>query len=332
MPVNQTPEYMKAEERYRAATTPQKRLEGLEEMLRLLPKHKGSEKLQSQLKQRIKVARQELQQPKRHGGGHRDLFSVPKQGAGQVTLLGEANVGKSAIVHALTDAKVEVADFPFATHAAVPGMAHHEDVPIQFVDMPPVIKGQAQPGMMGAFRAADIILLVVDLSAIGLLDQFEQPISMLLGRNLRPVSQPVLEFDTDEPDVEPKRVLVAANKCDTPGALDNFEGMKELLDSHLWMLPISAETGEGLTALTAACFELLHVIRIYSKKPGKPVDYSVPFIMPMGGTVQDLAYLVHRDLAANLKSARAWGSGVHDGQQVNHTHVLTDKDVVELHF
>ncbi len=333
MPVNQSPEYTKAELRYRAATTPADKLAGLEEMLRMVPKHKGSEKLQSQLKQKIKAAREDMQHKKKHGGGHRDLFAVSKQGAGQVTLLGAANVGKSAIVQALTDAKVEVADFPFSTHAAVPGMAHHEDAPIQLVDMPPVMDGHAQPGMMGAYRLADIILLVVDLSAIDLLDQFEQPLALLAERHLRLVSQAVLKPTTD-PDDETVllRGLVAANKCDTPGAMDNFEGMKELLDSDLTMLPVSAETDEGLDKLTATIYDLLHVIRVYSKKPGKPPDLTMPFIVPKGGTVHDVAELVHRELAQKLKTARAWGTGVHDGQQVHQTHVLSDKDVIELHF
>lgn len=332
MSVNQSPEYMKAEERYRAASTPEDKLGGLEEMLRLLPKHKASEKLQSQLKQRIKVARKETQQPRRHGTSHRDLFVVPKQGAGQVALLGAANVGKSALVRALTDAKVEVAEFPYATHTAIPGMAHFEDVPIQLVDMPPVIEGGAQPGMIGTYRAADIVLLVVDLSAIDLLDQFEQPVSLLRERGMHLVTRPVIEPDGDETEVATGRGLVAANKCDTPAAADNLEGLEELYGGELQMLPVSAETGQGLDPLMAALYELLHVIRVYAKKPGKPVDRSEPFILPKGGTVQEMAALVHRELAEKLKNARVWGTNVHDGQHVHHTHVLADKDVVELHF
>ncbi len=331
MPVNQSPEYTKPEARYRAATTPEEKLAGLEEMLRLVPKHKGSEKLQSQLKQKIKAARQETQQKKK-SGGHRDLFVVPRQGAGQVALLGAANVGKSAIVGALTDAKVEVAPFPFATQIAVPGMAHHEDVPIQLVDMPPVIDGTAQPGMMGAYRSADVILLVIDLSAIELIDQYEQPLAMLAERKMKAVCSPTLE-ESEDPDAPfPKKVLIAANKCDTDTAIDNLEGLRELVGDDLKMLPISAERGDGLQELTAELFRLLHVVRIYPKKPGKPVDKNEPFIVHKGGTVHDLAFMVHRELAEKLKSARVWGEGVHDGQQVHHSHVLNDKDIVELHF
>lgn len=332
MAVNQSPEYKKAEERYRAAAAPADKLRCLEEMLRLVPKHKSSEKLQSQLKQKIKTVRAEVQQPKRHGSGPRDLFAVSKQGAGQVVLLGACNVGKSAIVRALTDAKVEVAAFPYSTHTAIPGMAHHEDVPIQLVDMPPLIDGQVQPGTLGAYRSADLILLVVDLSAIDLLDQYEQPISLMRERGMGLVSQTVPQVDGDEAAVASKRGLVAANKYDAAGAKDNFEGLEELCGGDLRMLPVSATTGEGLDALVAAMFEMLHVIRVYSKKPGKAVDRSAPFILSRGSTVHELARMVHRDLADKLKSARVWGTGVHDGQQVHQTHVLADRDVVELHF
>lgn len=332
MAVNQSPMYQKAEERYRSAVTADEKLAALEEMLRLVPKHKGSEKLQAQLKQKIKSAREDSQKAHRPGGGGRDPFAIPKQGAGQVVLLGAANVGKSSIVGTLTEAKVEIADFPFSTHGPVPGMAKHEDVPIQLVDLPPVMDGHAPPGMMNFCRVSDAILLVLDLSALDLLDQYQMPLAMLAEKSMRPVSRSILEFDDDEQAALPKRLLVAANKCDTPGATDNFEGLKELCGTELMMLPVSARTGEGLPAMMATLFDLLNVIRIYPKKPGKPVDYKEPFILTKGATVQDLAYHVHRELAEGLKTARIWGGGVHDGQQVHHTHVLTDKNVVELHF
>lgn len=339
MAVNQSPEYTKAEVKYRAATTADERLRCLEEMLRLVPKHKASEKLQSQLKQKIKAAREEGQKERKHGGGHRDVFAVPKQGAGQVVLLGEPNVGKSAILAALTDAKVVVADFPFSTQAAIPGMAYHEDVPIQLVDMPPLIDGEPQPGMVNAYRLADVILLVVDLSAVDLLDQYERPLRMLVERNMRPVSTSAPPMPEGEPPVQPKRVLVVANKSDTAQALGNFEGLKELRvgmkdvgADGLRMLPISAVTRDGLDEMMAMLFDLLNVIRVYAKKPGKPADLQVPFILPRGSTVHDLARQIHRELAEHLKIARIWGGNVHDGQQVHHAHVLTDRNVVELHF
>lgn len=345
MAVNQSPMYQKAEERYRSAASASERVAALEEMLRLVPKHKASEKLQSALKQKLKAAREETQKPQaKGGGGHHDLFHVPRQGAGQVLLIGAANVGKSSIVGALTQAKVEIAEFPFSTHAAVPGMAHHEDVPIQLVDMPPLMERrvshaeaqrsqwEGQPGMAAVYRSADVVLVVVDLAAIELLDQYEQPLAFLRENRLRPVSTATFELDEDEEAALPKRVLIAANKCDTPKAAENFAGMRELCGEELKAVAVSATTGEGLAAMMAEAFALLNVIRVYAKKPGKPVDKASPFILSVGATVHDMAHLVHKDLAEKLKGARIWGGTVHDGQQVHATHVLTDKNVVELHF
>lgn len=335
MAVNQSPMYNKAEERYRNASSPAEKVAALEEMLRLVPKHKASEKLQSALKQKLSAARETAASAAAHkqrsGGGQHDAFSIPRQGAGQVVLMGAANVGKSSIVGALTSAKVEIAEYPFSTHAAVPGMAMHEDVPIQLVDMPPIMAGHVQPGMLGAFRAADVLLLTVDLSAIELLDQYEQCMALLSEHGVRPVSQAILEFDEDESAAVPKRALLVANKSDTAGAKDNLDGFRELTGCPLTIVPVSATSGEGLAQMMASVFELLNVIRVYAKKPGKPVDKSSPFILPVGATIHDMAVHIHKDLAEKLSDARIWGGTVHDGQLVTGTHVLTDRNVVELH-
>ena len=336
MAVNQSPMYQKAEERYRSAGSPAEKLAALEEMFRLVPKHKASEKLQAQIKAKMKALREDSAKHAAKGGHTHDPYAVPKQGAGQVRLVGEPNVGKSAIVGALTNAKVVIEPFPHSTHHAVPGMALHEDVPIQLVDMPPVTPGHADAMLLSALRTADLLMVVVDLSALDLLDQLERPLAMLRAAGLRPVSTPELTFgeDLDEHETAglPKRVLVVANKADTPGAADNFDGLKELSGCDLKMVKVSAATGEGLPALMAEVFGLLNVIRVYAKKPGKPVDKTAPFILPVGGTVHDMAAHVHSELAEKLKGARVWGGTVHDGQQVQATHELTDKNVVELHF
>ena len=344
MAINATPMYKKAEERYRSASTPAERVAALEEMLRLVPKHKASEKLQQQIKQKIKNAREDMQRGQKSGGGahgHHDIFAIPRQGAGQVVLLGAPNVGKSAIVGALTHAKVEIADFPFSTHAAIPGMAHHEDVPIQFVDMPPLMDGHAQPGMLNAYRRADAVLIVIDLAAIEIVDQFEQAVAFLTTHGMRPVSSPVPDDTSDDiesrdlDEIEatalPKRALVVANKCDLPDSMANYETFRELIQTDIKMLPISATAGDGTKDMLAELFNLLNVIRVYAKKPGKPADMEAPFILPVGSTVLDMAEHVHKELAENLKTARIWGGTVHDGQQVTGTHVLTDRNVVELH-
>src|SRR5215813_10339697 len=107
MPANLPPQYSKAEEEYRKAATPADRLEKLREMFRLLPKHKGTEKLQSDLKQKISRAKDDLDGAKAGAKKSGVSHKVPKEGAGQVVLVGAANVGKSALLAALTNAHPE---------------------------------------------------------------------------------------------------------------------------------------------------------------------------------------------------------------------------------
>ena len=98
MPANLPPQYGKAEDEYRRCATPAERLEKLREMFRLLPKHKGTEKLQSDLKKKISRTRDEIEGAKSAGkkGGGATSYRVSREGAGQVALVGGPNVGKSA--------------------------------------------------------------------------------------------------------------------------------------------------------------------------------------------------------------------------------------------
>src|SRR5260221_681647 len=178
MPANLPPQYSKAEEEYRKATSPADRLEKLREMFRLLPKHKGTEKLQSDLKQKISRAREDLEEAKagakKPGVSHR----VPRDGAGQVVLVGAPNAGKSAILAALTNAKPEVAPYPYTTRAPYPGMMVWEDVRLQLVDLPPIAADFMEPWVPGIIRAADAALLVADLGD----DDVTDAVEMVVGR------------------------------------------------------------------------------------------------------------------------------------------------------
>jgi ribosome-interacting GTPase 1 len=329
MPANLTPDYQRAERQYREAQTPDEKLAALEEMLRTLPKHKGTEKIQAELKRKISAAREASIAHKKGGG--KDPFHVPRQGAGQVVLLGLPNVGKSAIVRSLTDAPVKVAEFPFSTHAPVPGMAYYEDCPIQLVDMPPVTPEHVPGGMIGAARNADIIAVVGNVGAASALEDIDAVLGVLRERRLRLFSRPVLSQRSDD-DPEPRRGIIVANQCDREGAQANLDAIRELIDTELEILPVSAASGENMDRLTKALFGLLNVVRVYAKPPGKPPDKSAPFIIPVGSTVIYLAEHIHKDLAAKFKFARLWGDNAFPGQQVNHDHVLHDRDVVEIHI
>ncbi|NLG79514.1 MAG: TGS domain-containing protein [Firmicutes bacterium] len=326
MPANLTPQYLEAEQAFKEAKTTAEKIAALEEMLAVIPKHKGTEKLQADIKRRLSKLREEGE--KKAKTGRQDPFLVERHGAGQVALVGFPNSGKSALVGALTRAKVTVADYPFSTVLPVAGMMQFEDIWIQLVDMPPVTPGEMPPGMGGALRNADALLIVVDVSSDDCLDQLEGVLG-LLGEKRILRSESELEAGARGHTLED--CMVVATKVDTPRAKENLEILKEYLPPGLEMVPVSVSSGESLEVLRRRVFELLRIIRIYTKVPGQPPDMGQPFVLKKGSTVVDMAAAVHRDFPSRLKNARIWGSARFDGQSVPRDYVLQDRDIVELH-
>jgi ribosome-interacting GTPase 1 len=327
MPANLTPQYFKAEKWYKTAATNEEKILALEEMLRVIPKHKGTEHLQADLKRKLSQIRDAATQQKKIGK-HVDIFHVPHGGAGQIALLGTPNCGKSSIVAALTNAKVHVADFPFATPSPVPGMVTFEDVHIQLVDMPPITADYIAPGQVGTYRSCDLIAIVIDLSG-DVAEQFGVCMDFLESKNLLVGGE--TPASDNEGNALAKEAFCICTKSDIAEA-GALESLKQLCERPLEFIEISAVTGAGLEKLPAKFFELLGIIRVYAKPPGKPADMTEPFTLPVGSTVMDLATHIHRQLADKLKSAKIWGTGVYDGQNAQRNHVLNDKDIIELHF
>jgi hypothetical protein len=333
MPANLTPQYLEAERAFKQAVTPAEKIEALENMLAVIPKHKGTEKMIGEL--RRKLARLKSEQQGGHkAGGTRSapVYFVTKEGAGQVALAGAPNTGKSALLRALTHAAPEVASYPFTTRAPLPGMMTFEDVQIQLVDLPPLDAEHGEAWVPQAVRAADAVLLVVDLSAVDLLDEVEACAAQLEKAKIALGSPASLPYG-----FVARPALVVANKADLPGAKEDFEVFRELLGGRFPSLAVSAESGDGLDELRRAVFDLLGLIRVYSKEPGKKPDLTRPFILKRGERVADLAGRVHKEILANLKHARVWsqshapGSVHHAGQMVHRDHLLVDRDIVELH-
>lgn len=325
MPANLTPEYFKAEQWYREATTNQEKILALERMLAVMPKHKGTDHLKADLRRKLSKLKDVATQKK--GGKHIDIFHVPRSGAGQIVLLGTPNCGKSSIVAAMTNAKVNVADFPFATAGPVPGMVTFEDVQIQLVDMPPITADYIAPGQVGTYRNCDLIAIIIDLSA-DMQEQLQVCLDFLESRSLL-IDSETPAYD-EQGNALGKKAFCICTKSDIAedGVLEKLKKSCKLFE----FIETSAATGAGLEELRAKFFELLGIIRVYAKPPGKPADMTEPFTLPAGSTVMDLATAIHRQLADKLKFARIWGTGVYDGQNAQRTHVLNDKDIIELHF
>jgi len=325
MPANLTPDYLEAEKRFKSAKATEDKITALEEMMATIPRHKGTEKLQADLKRRLSKLRTE--QARRPASRLGIMHRVEKEGAGQVVLVGPPNSGKSALVRQLTHATPEVADYPFTTRMPLPGMMRYEDVQIQLVDLPPVHPDFPESWLYQIIRNADAALLVVDLSDPDLLEDLETTLDQLANAKV--------QLDQGETPNAPgwlrKRTLLVANKIDAAGAPEDFEILRDLYGKRFDLTRTSAETAEGLDAFRCAVFELLEVIRVYTKAPGKKLERTAPYILKRRSTLIDLAAHVHHDFLAQLKYARLWREGRFDGQMVNRDHVLEDRDVVELH-
>ncbi|HUY31948.1 MAG TPA: GTPase [Pirellulales bacterium] len=331
MATNLTPQYHKAEEEYRRAATAEDELKWLEVMLRECPKHKASEKLQSDLKQKISLAKKELEaerkSPKKGSG-----VRIPRQGAGMAVLLGGPNAGKSQLLAGLTRATPEIAPYPFTTRAPQPGMMPWQDVMVQLIDTPPITPDFLEPYMQGLIRSADVAVLLVDLGADEGIEQCQELLDKLAGTKTRLARASTLDDDDDDVGISFTHTLLVPNKIDLADAHVRLELLHELLPLDFAEYPISAQHGAGLDELKNAIYGALDVVRVYTKLPtAKSADYERPFTLRRGGTLLDVAGLVHKDFLESLKFARVWGGAVHDASVVKGDYVLHDQDVVELH-
>lgn len=329
MAANLTPQYLKAEEAYRRAATSEEELKWLEIMLREMPKHKASEKLQSDLKQKISRARKDAEAERKSGKkGH--SVRVPRQGAGTAVLLGGPNAGKSQLLASLTRATPEVADYPFTTRAPQPGMMPWEDVMVQLIDLPPITKDFMEPYLQGLIRSADVAVLVVDLGNDDGIEHLQELLDRLAATKTRLAKRSSL--DEDDVGISYTHTLLTPNKLDLPDADDRRALLHELCPNEFDEYPISALSGAGLEELRGAIYGALDVVRVYTKLPtAKTADFERPFTLRRGGSLLDLAELVHRDFFEQFKFARVWSGGSHDATVAKGDYVLQDKDVVELH-
>lgn len=330
MPANLTQQYLKAEEEYRRAATLEEELRCLQVMMQEIPKHKGTDKLQADLKAKIAKAKKDLQVEKSAGKkGH--SFKIPRQGAGTAVILGGPNTGKSQLLASLTRATPEVAPYPFTTHIASPGMMPWNDVFVQLIDTPPITADFLESYAQGLIRAADLALLMVDLGT----DDGIEACQALLERLSRTKTRLAPESCLDEEDVglSYTRTFLVPNKIDLPDARERLQLLHELIPLDFPEYVISAQEGTGLEELRDAIYQALDVLRVYSKLPtAKTPDLDRPFTVRRGATLLDLAAQIHKDYAEKLKFARVWGKAVHDGTAVKGDYVLHDKDVVELHM
>jgi ribosome-interacting GTPase 1 len=325
MPANLPPEYYSAEIRFKNASTPQEKISALEALISTVPKHKGTDKIRADLRRRLSKLREESSRKKKTGKGH--LYTVEKQGAAQVALIGFPNSGKSSLLGSVTNARPVIAEYPMSTIMPLSAMMPFEDIQFQLVDLPPIGNESTDGWVSAIIRNADMLMLVVDLSedpdiqADLLLEQMEQ-------WKIPHIKQDQGEGERKNPRGRP--LIIAANKSDLPGAGEKLNRLKERYEPGCPVTGVSARQGEGLDELSETVFKTSGIIRVYAKEPGKKPDMDTPFTIPAGSHVLVLAELIHKDFL-NLQYACIWGSAKFDGQRVQKDYMLRDRDIVEFH-
>lgn len=320
MVANLPPHYHTKEAELKKAKTPEEKIQILLEMMSIMPKHKGTEKLQKELKSKIAKLRKEAAEKKVISRGS-PVPAIVKEGAGQVIIAGAPNTGKSTLLGSLTKAKPEIADYPFTTKIPQPGMLHYQDIQIQMIDTPALASGISENWLGDMMRKADLIMLLLDLSDDDILEKMEDVMRVLEDFKIK--TEGKWEFT--------KKILWVGNKIDLPGWKEIRDVVCELYPIGEELLTISAKENINTENISESIFKKMGIIRVYTKIPGKPAEMKDPYTISANSTLEDLAKAIHKDLVKTFRYARLWKNGQGNPIIAGRDYILEDRDLVEIH-
>ncbi len=249
-----------------------------------------------------------------------DPFEIPQSGIGRIALFGLSNVGKSTLMNEITNTDVQTGNFLHTTTIGQAGSCCVEGVNFQIVDLPGFLDFKDEWALskqiLRVARTSDAILLVIDLSM-----DIDRQLSFLIEK----LEEAKLMVDGESSH----KIAIIATKGDLPGSKDAFAQLAQQTNWPIY--PISIKNPDSLEKLKESLFQLLDVIRIYTKPPGKKPNFAEPFVIPSGATVSDVAEKIHTSFIQRFRYARVWGSSCEfEGQQVGLDFELHDKDILEL--
>src|SRR3989344_4782405 len=298
MPINADYNYIEAQKKLDEAKTTQEKIRALEGLLSASPSHKGAEKLRLEIK--TKISRLKTKQEKERSR---------RKGAAQVVLIGLTNSGKSTILSKLTNYKPLIAEYEFTTKKPEIGIMDYDGVKIQVIELPAIFKkfyeSDKGPSYVGIAKSADLIIIVLDGTK-----NCEEDLR-LIEEELDKGSLYLKKIKGKNHE-DAKNCLVVINKVMANFKCDYNACWVDDLKRGIW--------------------NLLGLIYVYTKQPGKPKEYP-PVSLEKGKKVKDLASAVHKDFLKLFKYARIWGKSVkHDAATVGLDHKLQEGDIVELHL
>ena len=356
MPSNVSFEFDKARIGYEQATSPEAKLAALLEMQRAAPSHKGGENLRKDLSRKIAAVRREMDKKKQQdkkGGGK--SVSVPKEGIGQVALVGKPNSGKSTLLKRLTGVEVGIAPYKFTTTKPEVGMLDFHGAKIQIVEIPAIVKGSSSgkfngPRVLAVVRNADVVVLVSkskkdervlksELEKAGIILNREKPrirISTVHQRGISIAGKQFLKCKETELHQYLKDVGLMHASVVLSEPTDLKLMSMALNESLAFKKGITVDAfsentkGKNLEKVKEDIFKLLGKVLVYTKKPGQETDYTAPLALPFGTTVEEAAKHLHKDFS-KMKYAKLWGSSKYSGQRVPKNYKLKNFDIIEVY-
>ncbi|KAI4457179.1 developmentally-regulated gtp-binding protein 2 [Holotrichia oblita] len=324
-------------------------------------KNKATEYHLGLLKAKLAKYRSQLLEPSKKsekGEG----FDVLKSGDARVALIGFPSVGKSTLLSTLTKTESEAASYEFTTLTCIPGVIEYNGANIQLLDLPGIIEGAAQgKGRDATKQDVQRQLLERELESVGIRLNKAKPniyfkvkkgggISFNSTCTLTKIDEKMVQMILHEYKLFNAEVLfredctadelidvICANRVYLPclyvyNKIDQIS-IEEVdrIARQPYSVVVSCNMKLNLDYLLETLWELLRLIRVYTKKPGQPPDFADGLILRKGVTVEHVCHAIHRSLAQAFKYALVWGTSTkYSPQRVGANHIMHDEDVIQV--